>query len=71
MSEKHRPDSYVSQVQNGLGLYTTWTTIATLINLSIVLTYDVHLTPLDAATVAYALLTAVLLGWSVVTSHLL
>ena len=62
---------FVSQVQNGLGLYTTWTTIATLINLSIVLTHNAHLTPLDAATVAYALLTAVLLGWSVITSHLL
>ena len=44
------------QVQNGLGLYTTWTTIATLINLSIVLTYNANMTPLDAATVSYSLL---------------
>ena len=55
------------QVQNGVGLYTTWTTIATLINLSIVLTHHALLSPLDAGTVAYGLLGALLLGWSVGT----
>uniref|UniRef100_A0A3B4XP38 Uncharacterized LOC111656236 n=1 Tax=Seriola lalandi dorsalis TaxID=1841481 RepID=A0A3B4XP38_SERLL len=39
----------VLQVQNGVMIYTTWTTIATLINLTIVLTYDVKMSPTDAA----------------------
>uniref|UniRef100_A0A3P8WJI0 Uncharacterized LOC103377224 n=1 Tax=Cynoglossus semilaevis TaxID=244447 RepID=A0A3P8WJI0_CYNSE len=38
-------------VQNGVMIYTTWTTLATLINLTIVLTYEVEMSPVDAATV--------------------
>lgn len=44
-------------------IYTTWTTIATLINLTIVLTYDVKMSPTDAATVSYSVLAVVLLVW--------
>lgn len=51
------------QVQNGVMIYTTWTTIATLINLTIVLTYDVKMSPTDAATVSYSVLAVVLLIW--------
>lgn len=51
------------QVQNGVMIYTTWTTIATLINLTIVLTYEVQMSQEDAATVAYSVLSAVLLIW--------
>ncbi|XP_029385517.1 uncharacterized protein LOC115061347 [Echeneis naucrates] len=50
-------------VQNGVMIYTTWTTIATLINLSIVLIYDVKMSPTDAATISYSLLTVVLFVW--------
>lgn len=51
------------QVQNGVMIYTTWTTLATLINLTIVLTYEVEMSPVDAATVSYSILSAVLLLW--------
>ncbi len=44
-------------------IYTTWTTIATLINLTIVLTYEANVSPLDAATVSYSILAVVLLVW--------
>lgn len=51
------------QVQNGVMIYTTWTTIATLINLTIVLTYNVNMSPTDAASVSYSILAFVLLAW--------
>lgn len=51
------------QVQNGVMIYTTWTTIATLINLTIVLTYDVKMSPTDAATISYSVLAVVLIVW--------
>lgn len=51
------------QVQNAVMIYTTWTTIATLINLTIVLTYDVKMSPTDAATVSYSVLAVVLIVW--------
>lgn len=51
------------QVQNGVMVYTTWTTIATLINLTIVLTYDVKMSPTDAATISYSILAVLLLVW--------
>uniref|UniRef100_A0A3Q3D660 Uncharacterized LOC109516984 n=1 Tax=Hippocampus comes TaxID=109280 RepID=A0A3Q3D660_HIPCM len=44
---------YHKQVQNGVMIYTTWTTIATLINLAIVLTYEANISPTNAATVSY------------------
>ena len=53
----------ILKVQNGVAMYTTWTTIATLINLTIVLIYEVHMSPTDAATIALSVLSAVLLVW--------
>ncbi|XP_061614412.1 uncharacterized protein si:ch211-161h7.5 isoform X2 [Phyllopteryx taeniolatus] len=50
-------------VQNGVMIYATWTTIATLINLAIVLTYEANLSPTNAASVSYCVLTVVLLVW--------
>ncbi|XP_061523047.1 uncharacterized protein si:ch211-161h7.5 [Phycodurus eques] len=50
-------------VQNGVMIYTTWTTIATLINLAIVLTYEANVSPTNAASVSYCVLTVVLLVW--------
>lgn len=44
-------------------IYTTWTTIATLINLTIVLTYNAEMSPTDAATVSYSVLSVLLLVW--------
>ncbi|RVE58815.1 hypothetical protein OJAV_G00197550 [Oryzias javanicus] len=50
-------------VQNGVMVYTTWTTIATLLNLTIVLVYDANMSPVDAATVSYSLLSVLLVVW--------
>lgn len=44
-------------------IYTTWTTIATLINLTIVLIYNVEMDPANAATISYCILACVLLVW--------
>lgn len=52
-------------------IYTTWTTIATLINLTIVLIYNVEMDPATAATISYCILAAVLLVWSVISFDML
>lgn len=51
------------QVQNGVMIYTTWTTVATLLNLTVVLAYETDMSQDDAATLSYSLLTILLLGW--------
>lgn len=58
-------------VQNGVMIYATWTTIATLINLTIVLAYEVKMSAEDAATISYTLLTALLLMWFAVENFIL
>ncbi|XP_072307461.1 uncharacterized protein [Eucyclogobius newberryi] len=58
-------------VQNGVMIYTTWTTIATLINLTIVLKYEANVDPTDAATVAYSILSVVLLAWVILENFVL
>lgn len=65
LNKYHKADlwCYRILVQNGISVYTTWTTIATLINLTIVMTYEGGLDATDAATVSYSILTAVLLIW--------
>lgn len=52
-------------------IYTTWTTIATLINLTIVLIYNVDINPVNAATITYCILAFLLLVWSVISVHTL
>lgn len=66
--KNHRVDLWLLRVlvQNGIMIYTTWTTIATLINLTIVLIYNVEMDPATAATISYCILAAVLLVWFVV-----
>nr|XP_020501909.1 uncharacterized protein LOC109993318 [Labrus bergylta]XP_020501917.1 uncharacterized protein LOC109993318 [Labrus bergylta] len=58
-------------VQNAVMIYTTWTTIATLINLTIVLTYEGGMSPTDAATISYSVLAVVLLVWFVLENLVL
>ncbi|XP_075994137.1 uncharacterized protein LOC142988768 [Genypterus blacodes] len=58
-------------VQNGVTIYATWTTIATLINLTIVLTYNANMSPTDAATIAYSVLSVVLLVWFMLENSVL
>lgn len=51
------------QVQNGIAIYATWTTVASLVNLSIVLIKDAKMSPEDAVTLSFSLLTVLLLVW--------
>lgn len=51
------------QVQNGIAIYGTRTTVASLVNLSIVLVKDAKMPPEDAVTLSFSLLTVVLLVW--------
>ncbi|XP_067291538.1 uncharacterized protein si:ch211-161h7.5 [Pseudorasbora parva] len=53
-------------VQNGIAVYTTWTTIATLINFTIVLRYDAGMTQSDAATVSLSILLGEAISWFIV-----
>ncbi|XP_061166893.1 uncharacterized protein LOC133175793 [Saccostrea echinata] len=55
-------------VQNGLGVYATWTTIATLINMAIVMIYkgNPRVANDDASTVALSILAVELLGYTFV-----
>ncbi|XP_067233552.1 uncharacterized protein si:ch211-161h7.5 [Chanodichthys erythropterus] len=50
-------------VQNGIATYTTWTTIATLINFTVVLRYDAGMTQSDAATVSLSILLGEAISW--------
>ncbi|XP_061569609.1 uncharacterized protein LOC133423450 [Cololabis saira] len=73
LKKYHRVELWLLRVlvQNGVMIYATWTTIATLINLTIVLTYDAKMSPTDAATLSYSLLTVVLLVWFVLENSIL
>ena len=50
-------------VINGIVFYATWTTIATLLNLTITLQYDFEANPSTVASVALAILLCIVLGW--------
>ncbi|XP_045923807.1 uncharacterized protein si:ch211-161h7.5 [Micropterus dolomieu] len=73
LQKYHRKELWLLRVlvQNGVMIYTTWTTIATLINLTIVLTYDAKVSPTDAATISYSILAVVLLVWFVLENFIL
>ncbi|XP_039983481.1 uncharacterized protein si:ch211-161h7.5 [Xiphias gladius] len=73
LEKYHKADLWLLRVlvQNGVMIYTTWTTIATLINLTIVLTYDAKMSPADAATISYSILTVLLLVWFVLENVVL
>lgn len=73
LKKYHKADlwSYRIVVQNGVMIYTTWTTIATLINLAIVLTYEANMNPTDAATISYSILSVVLIVWFILENTVL
>ncbi|CAL8294211.1 unnamed protein product [Lota lota] len=73
LSKYHRVDLWLHRVcvQNGLALYATWTTIATLVNLTVVLDYDAKMLPEDAAAVTLSVLTLVLFAWCVLENSVL
>lgn len=73
LEKYHKADLWCYRVviQNGVMIYTTWTTIATLINLAIVLTYEGNMSPSDAATVSYSILSVVLVSWFILENVVL
>lgn len=50
-------------IQNGLAFYATWTTIATLINFAITLSYEGDVSVKTSSTIALAILTVELVSW--------
>ncbi|XP_028289338.1 uncharacterized protein LOC114453585 [Parambassis ranga] len=73
LKKYHKADLWLLRVvvQNGVMIYTTWTTIATLINLTIVLTYEAKVSATDAATISYSILAVLLLVWFVLENSVL
>ncbi|XP_029314087.1 uncharacterized protein LOC115025763 [Cottoperca gobio] len=73
LTTHHRVDLWLHRVlvQNGIAIYATWTTIASLINLTIVLTYDANMSPEDAATVSLSVLTVLVCLWFVLENFVL
>ncbi|XP_029979776.1 uncharacterized protein LOC115411700 [Sphaeramia orbicularis] len=65
LNKYHRVDLWLHRVliQNGIAIYATWTTIASLLNLNIVLTTNAKMSQTDASTVALTILTLVLFVW--------
>lgn len=57
-------------IQNGIAVYATWTTIATLLNFSIVLHFS-EITKTDAATVSLCILLFEVLGWFIVENFVI
>ncbi|XP_076577706.1 uncharacterized protein LOC143314527 [Chaetodon auriga] len=73
LSKYHRADLWLHRllVQNGVAIYATWTTIASLLNLTIVLTSDADMSHTDAATLALSVLTVVLFVWFILENSVL
>ncbi|XP_038149570.1 uncharacterized protein LOC119788947 [Cyprinodon tularosa] len=65
LNKYHRVDLWLHRllIQNGIAIYATWTTIASLVNLTIVLVYNANVSDTDAATISLSLLTVVVVAW--------
>ncbi|XP_061094971.1 uncharacterized protein LOC133126646 [Conger conger] len=73
LNKYHRADLWCLRVlvQNGICVYTTWTTIATLINFNIVLTYEAGVSKSDGGTVCLAILLTEVITWFVLENFVL
>ncbi|KAK1885079.1 putative ammonia channel [Dissostichus eleginoides] len=73
LAKYHKVDLWLHRVvvQNGIAIYATWTTIASLVNLTIVLTADAKISTTNAATISLSVLTVVLLVWTVLENTIL
>ncbi|KAM6900672.1 uncharacterized protein FYW49_017188 [Xenentodon cancila] len=58
-------------VQNGVAIYATWTTIASLLNLDVVLIYDINTSKTDASTISLSVLIVVLIVWFILENSIL
>ncbi|XP_054479364.1 uncharacterized protein LOC129111094 [Anoplopoma fimbria] len=65
LNKYHKVDLWLHRVlvQNGIAIYATWTTIASLVNLAIVLNHDANVSQADAATVSLSVLTVLVFVW--------
>ncbi|KAJ8419161.1 hypothetical protein AAFF_G00006600 [Aldrovandia affinis] len=73
LNKYHKVDLWLIRilVQNGVAVYATWTTIATLLNLTIVLAYKSAVSMSDASTLSLSLLLIEVLGWFVLENFIL
>ncbi|XP_063062336.1 uncharacterized protein si:ch211-161h7.5 [Engraulis encrasicolus] len=73
LNKYHKVDLWLMRilVLNGIGVYTAWTTIATLINMTIIMDYNGGLTSLDAGTVSLSILSVEVLLWFVLENTIL
>ncbi|TKS87719.1 hypothetical protein D9C73_021843 [Collichthys lucidus] len=73
LNKYHKVDLWLHRVlvQNGIAIYATWTTIASLVNLTIVLTNDGNMSHTDAGTLALSVLTVVLFVWFILENSVL
>ncbi|XP_039900445.1 uncharacterized protein LOC120741530 [Simochromis diagramma] len=73
LNKYHRTDLLLHHllIQNGIAIYATWTTIASLLNLTIVLTYDASTSHTDGATLALSVLSIVLIAWFILENSIL
>ncbi|XP_010751314.2 uncharacterized protein LOC104936915 [Larimichthys crocea] len=73
LNKYHKVDLWLHRVlvQNGIAIYATWTTIASLVNLTIVLTNDGNMSQTDAGTLALSVLTVVLFVWFILENSVL
>ncbi|XP_006035381.2 uncharacterized protein LOC102565820 [Alligator mississippiensis] len=69
----HKVDLWLIRilVQNGIALYATWTTIATLLNFTVVLVYEGNVSNKTATTISLCILAIKLLIWFYVENFLL
>ncbi|XP_060920826.1 uncharacterized protein si:ch211-161h7.5 [Labrus mixtus] len=73
LSKYHRVDLWLHRVlvQNGIAIYATWTTIASHVNLTIVLVDSANMSQSDAAVLALSVLTVLLLVWFILENSVL
>lgn len=73
LDKYHKADLWLHRVliQNGVAIYATWTTIASLVNLTIVLNYDANMPHTDAATLSLSVLIVVLIVWFILENSVL
>ncbi|XP_012735598.2 uncharacterized protein LOC105938417 [Fundulus heteroclitus] len=73
LNKYHRVDLWLHRVliQNGIAIYATWTTIASLVNLTIVLVYDANVSNTDGATISLSILTVAVVAWFVLENFVL
>ncbi|KAK7881837.1 hypothetical protein WMY93_030246 [Mugilogobius chulae] len=73
LNKHHKVELYLIRVlvQNGIAIYATWTTIASHVNLNVVLTTEANMSQSDASTTALSILVVVIASWFVLENWLL